>query len=52
MKKYQEGDKCEDPECDGVLGYSLIEDCSCHIAAPCHWCEERGFTCSECGEEY
>ena len=45
----QEGDKC--PDCDGLLGYGIPENCSCHINPPCNACVENPLKCFSCGWE-
>lgn len=44
-----EGGKC--PECDGVMGFPKVENCSCHITAPCGACTSVKLTCDKCGWE-
>ena len=47
---FEEGDKC--PECEeGKLYYPLVENCSCHINAPCSACTNKSLVCDECGYE-
>lgn len=45
----EEGDKCREAGCSGVLGYERVEGCSCHIAPPCHACVSNPLTCPVCG---
>jgi hypothetical protein len=45
---YEEGDVC--PEClEGVLNYSPVRNCSCHINSPCSACTHRELECDKCG---
>ncbi len=46
---YIEGGKCA--ECDGLLAYPKVENCSCHISPPCHACADNRLTCPKCGWE-
>lgn len=47
---YEEGDIC--PECHkGVLEYSPVENCSCHINPPCSACTDRFLLCPDCNFE-
>jgi len=52
LKEKEEGDRCENSECNGVLYYPKVENCSCHINPPCHECVSVCLTCKDCGEEY
>jgi len=47
----EEGDECPEPGCTGHLGFPKVENCSCHISAPCHACVNSVLTCDECGWE-
>lgn len=51
-KEKEEGDRCDDLRCNGILYFPEPEDCSCHINAPCHWHETVCLTCISCGKEY
>lgn len=45
---YCEGDTCGRDGCDGVIESHDVENCSCHLNAPCGSCTSpRGF-CPEC----
>jgi len=46
-----EGDCCLNEGCNGVLEYLEVENCYCHIVAPCNICVNNPLACSECGEE-
>lgn len=46
---YEEGNVC--PECGGILGWPVVENCSCHIRPPCEACMSAVLTCPECGWE-
>lgn len=46
----EEGDFC--PVCAiGILEYSPVENCSCHINPPCSGCTDNNLKCLECGYE-
>lgn len=48
-----EGDKCPHfrPEgCCGRLQLTEVENCSCHINAPCGACLSVKLVCDDCGE--
>ena len=52
-KALQEGDKCPYVgDCDGSMYIPVTENCSCHIAAPCHKCVAVPLTCDKCGYEH
>ena len=40
MNQYDEGSKCKDTNCSGILELEKVENCSCHISPPCHRCME------------
>ena len=47
---YAEGETCNRDGCQGVIKNRPVENCSCHISAPCSactapsgYCEERGW---------
>ena len=42
-----EGDDC--PHCDGKMGIAPVENCSCHISAPCGQCVDNPLLCDQCG---
>ena len=46
-----EGDKCPELDCEGILEFPLVENCSCHINSPCSVCVENKLTCNVCGWE-
>lgn len=46
MPKYEEGGQC--PECGGTLFYLPVEDCSCHLSAPCSACVDNRLLCHDC----
>jgi len=48
-RKYEEGDRCPYGDCDGTLEYPPVENCSCHIVAPCSACTDSLLTCKICG---
>jgi len=46
----EEGCKC--PECgDGTMEYPRVENCSCHLCAPCSACVDNRIKCDDCGFE-
>lgn len=49
MPTYQEGGKC--PECGGTLFYPPVENCSCHLSAPCSACTNNSLLCHDCDFE-
>lgn len=51
MKKlgYCEGESCEREGCSGVIELEEVENCSCHISAPCSKCTDADMWCPECG---
>ncbi len=49
-KKMEENDNCP-AGCGGVMKFH-IENCSCHISAPCSACVYAPLVCNKCGEEY
>jgi len=36
--------------CRGVMGFEPVEECRCHLAAPCNACVENPLVCDRCGE--
>jgi len=50
MPNYQEGGKC--PECGGILFYPPVEDCYCHLSAPCAPCTDNLLLCRDCDFEW
>jgi hypothetical protein len=51
MNQYDEGSKCKDTNCSGILELEKVENCSCHISPPCHSCMELRLLCNECGHD-
>ncbi len=48
MGFYEENDRC--PQCkDGKLTYPPVENCSCHLSAPCSACVDNKLACDICG---
>lgn len=46
----ESGDVC--PNCiGGTLQLPEVENCACHIAAPCGACVDNPLTCDTCGHE-
>lgn len=49
---YEEGETCgrlvDDEPCDGILETRPVENCSCHISAPCHNCTADRTFCPVC----
>ena len=50
-KEPEEGDICPVDDCDGCLKLPLVENCSCHISAPCSACVTNTLVCDSCGWE-
>lgn len=50
LQVMNEGDKCT--ECNGRMTFPVVENCSCHINAPCSACVENPLTCNTCGWVY
>ena len=48
---HEEGDRCQQPKCDGKLAFPKPENCSCHINPPCLVCTSTVLTCQKCGWE-
>lgn len=46
----EEGDVCNRDGCTGVMGYEVVEGCTCHVSPPCHRCVDNPLVCLECGE--
>lgn len=44
-----EGDICNRAGCKGEMGYTRVDDCSCHINPPCSACVDAPLVCSDCG---
>lgn len=51
MGYHEEGDRCTELKCTGVLDYPAVENCSCHVNPPCSACTSVVLTCPECGWE-
>jgi hypothetical protein len=47
----EEGDKCPNSECEGIMEYAQSVNCTCHISPPCWACTNVPLTCNVCGEE-
>lgn len=45
---YEAGDKCLRDGCDGVIQERPVENCSCHITAPCNKCTSPRAYCETC----
>jgi hypothetical protein len=45
---YCEDDVCGRNGCKGILKLRPVENCSCHISAPCSACTTPGEYCPEC----
>lgn len=48
---YGEGDTCRRNGCDGIIDSHPVENCSCHLCAPCNACTSPRNFCPECGWE-
>jgi len=46
-----EGDKCKSENCNGTYEFQEVENCSCHLNAPCGACTGNPLICNECLEE-
>lgn len=46
MKELEEGDNC--PSCGGILEFSTVDNCSCHINPPCEACTNSYLRCLVC----
>ena len=46
---YCEGDTCGRGGCEGVIELEEVENCSCHISAPCWKHEQADMHCPDCG---
>lgn len=51
IEGYCEGDICHRNECEGVIEYHPVENCSCHISPPCSQCTAPRGYCPVCGWE-
>jgi len=45
------GSPCPVSGCAGRLVLPQADDCSCHVAPPCHACVSARLTCEACGWE-
>ena len=50
IEELKEDDFC--PECKQSKLKYVVENCSCHISAPCHQCTNAPLSCSHCGFEH
>lgn len=50
-KVVEEGDKCQTEGCDGEMEFGILENCSCHVNAPCSACVDQKLTCDKCYNE-
>lgn len=48
---YVEGDTCNRDGCKGAITMHPVENCSCHLHAPCSACTDVTAFCPECGWE-
>lgn len=48
-ENHQEGDRCADEGCKGVLKFEGVVNCSCHINPPCSACTDEALHCPVCG---
>lgn len=48
-KILEEGDRCAKMDCDGIMGFEPVKNCSCHIDPPCSQCVENPLVCLKCG---
>lgn len=46
---YYEGEVCNREGCKGFIELEKVENCSCHISAPCWAHENAGLCCPDCG---
>lgn len=46
---YEEGEVCNRDGCKGVIIYTDVENCSCHISPPCSACSAPREECPDCG---
>lgn len=51
MGFHEEGDRCPEYTCKGLLHFPASENCSCHINPPCLSCTSVLLTCDDCGWE-
>ena len=48
---YCEGDTCLRNGCKGIIERHPVNNCSCHLSAPCCACTEPSGYCDDCGWE-
>lgn len=48
---YDEGEVCARDGCEGVIELEEVDNCSCHLSAPCYRHENADMWCPECGWE-
>jgi hypothetical protein len=46
---FSEGEVCGRSACKGIVSFRDVENCSCHLNAPCAACCSPRGECSECG---
>lgn len=46
---YEEGAQCNRGDCAGYIELEKVENCSCHISAPCSAHENADMCCPGCG---
>ncbi len=51
MGYHEEGDRCPEAGCKGMLEYPEVTGCSCHTNPPCSACTDNPLTCNKCGWE-
>lgn len=51
MGYLEEGDKCPEKNCKGIVDWPETEGCSCHIHPPCSACVDKLLICQDCGWE-
>jgi hypothetical protein len=42
------GEKCNRAGCAGIIAETAVENCSCHISAPCSGCTSSRYYCETC----
>ena len=45
----EEGDRCPEKMCRGIMNFVRQDSCSCHINPPCSACVNALLVCSDCG---
>lgn len=43
-----QGDACPVPGCTGVMDYPPVDNCYCHLSAPCSACADNVLVCTDC----